>query len=259
MNSVLLDSEQVLDSPPMHRFNEYVAFSPAEIEQIRGLGDKPIALPRLAVIQEQEVQPTCFFVLLKGWACATVRYQNGDQQITKLHLPGDLMGTPNVSLAQTADFLTALTPVIVSRIPLERFGQLFVSSPRFAAAMFLSAQRERIALIDALSRNGRTSSSERLAALLLDIYERLAAAGCTKELRFELLITQEIIADILGLSLVHVNRSFKKVETLGLVRRTHKIIEIADLSALREYARWQARSHASQLNWIVHPDVTQAD
>jgi CRP/FNR family transcriptional regulator, anaerobic regulatory protein len=256
MNSVLDDTEKPLEtfSQPMHRFNEYVAFTPLEMEEIRALGDKPVALPRLSVIREQEVCPTCLFVLLEGWDSAAVRYENGNQQITKIHLPGDLMGSPNVSLALTADFLTALTPVVVSRIPIKRFAQLFAASPRFAAAMFLSAQRERVALIDSLTRIGRTSSSERLAALLLDFYERLSDAGYAQDLQLELPITQEVIADVLGLSLVHVSRSFKKIEDLGLVLRTSKLIQIADLQALRVYARWQDRPKSLQANLFVDRD-----
>jgi len=241
---------------PLHRFKEYVSFTPSEVKEIQALGDKPIVLPRSSVIREQEVIPTCFFILLDGWASSSVEFENGDRQITKVHLPGDLMGAPSASLAQTADSLTALTRVVVSRIPLERFGQLFATRPRFAAAMFLSAQRERVALIDALTRVGRTSSAEKLASLMLDLYERLSAAGCAQELQFELPLTQQEIGDILGISTVHVSRSFKEIEDLGLLKRAGRKIKILDLRSASVFARWSHRPAASKFDWLIDHDVS---
>lgn len=259
MNGAARDSDESHDLSCllMHRFNEYIKFTPSEVMRIRALGEKPIALPRSAVIREQEVRPTCVYILVDGWAAASVVYESGNRQITKVHLPGDLMGVSSACLDLTAECLTALTPVVASRVPLERFGRLFAESPRFAAAMFLSSQRERIALIDAMSRIGRTTSAERLAALLLDLHERLSRVSHACDLRLETPITQEDFADILGMTPVHVNRCFKKLQNLGSIRRFGKRIEILDPHALAKFARWSPRSVASKLDWLIEPTVPE--
>lgn len=235
----------------LRRFGEFVALSDAEMAEVRGLASKPVALPRGVVIRAQGVEPTCVHLLISGWASASVDLDDGIRQITKVHLPGDLMGAPSMSLAETADTLTALTPVVVAQVPLNRFARLFAASPRFAMAMFLSAQRERVALMDALTRIGRTSSLERMAGFLMDIHERLSAAGLVQADRINFPLRQQETGDVLGITLVHVNRIFKIMEKDGLIRRHQREIEIIDKKALARLGRWAHRPAATDLSWMV--------
>lgn len=235
----------------LRRFGEFVALTDTEMAEVRGLACKPVALSRGVVIRAQGVEPTCVYLLIEGWASASVDLDGGTRQITKVHLPGDLMGTPSMSLTETADTLTALTPVVVAQLPLDRFAHLFAASPRFAMAMFLSAQRERVALMDSLTRIGRTSSLERMGGLLLDLHERLSAAGLAKADRFDLPLRQHEIADVLGITIVHVNRIFKRLEKDGMIRRHRQQIEIVDKKALARLAHWTHRQIATALSWMV--------
>ena len=205
----------------------------------------PVKLHRGAVICAQGIEPTCFYLLIEGWASASIDLSDGTRQIAKIHLPGDLMGTPSISLAETAATLTALTSVAVARTPLNRFAHLFTSSPRFAMAMFLSAQRERVALMDALTRIGQTSSLERMAGLILDLHERLSAAGLVEANRFDFLLRQYEIADVLGISVVHVSRIFNELVKGGVIRRHRKQIEIVDKKALARLAHWTPRQNTN--------------
>lgn len=236
---------------PLHRFCEFVPLSAPEMAEVCELADRPVALPRGAVIIAQGVEPTCVHLLIEGWASASVDLEDGTRQIAKVHLPGDLIGMPNMSLRETAATLTALSPVVVAPIPLDRFARLFTASPRFAMAMFLSAQRERVALMDALARIGRTSSLQRLAGLLLDLHGRLSAAGLAQAGRFDLLLRQNEIGDVLGISHVHVNRVLRKLEKDGLIRRHQRQIEIMDDRALARLARWTHRPIATGSSWKV--------
>ena len=223
--------------------------TPDDRAKISCLADKRTALPQGAIIREQGIEPSCVYLLSEGWAATSIDLDNGTRQIAKVHLPGDLMGMPSVSLAETADTLTALTPVVIERIPLDRFARLFVTSPRFAMAMFLSSQRERIALMDALARIGRTSSYQRMAWLLLDLHERLTVAALCGPSWFDLKLYQEQIADILGITHEHANRTFRRLKRDGLIRRTGQRIEILNRRGLVELASWQRRELVSDPRW----------
>lgn len=236
---------------PFRRFAEFAVLTPDDRDKIRQLAHKPVALPIGAVIREQCIEPTCIYLLIEGWASASINLKNGTQQIAKVHLPGDLMGMPSASLQETADTLTALTPVVIGQIPLERFAHLFSASPRFAMAMFLSSQRERIALMDMLTQIGRASSFQRMAWLLLDLHERLSLSGLCEPTWFNLMLLQEQIADILGITTVHANRTFRRLQRDGFIRSDRKRIEILDRRALARVANWERRAMASPPKWLM--------
>jgi CRP-like cAMP-binding protein len=134
---------------------------------------------------------------------------------------------------------------------LPAFGGLFASSPRFAAAMFLSAQRERVALMDRLAAVGRTAAIARVAALLLDLDERLRAAGLANGDGFDLPVTQEHIGDHVGLTAVHVNRVFRQMVDAGLIARDRQRIVLLDTARLKGMSARQQRVMARDNGWLL--------
>ncbi|MEH3122408.1 MAG: Crp/Fnr family transcriptional regulator [Sphingomonas phyllosphaerae] len=236
---------------PLHRFGEFLPLSEAEIERVQALGEPPVALARHAVLRREGEPPRYIYLLLSGWVGASVLLPGGERQIVKFHLPGDMLGTPSMCLAQAADTLTALTPVTVSRVSLQAFGALFASSPRFAAAMFLSVQRERVALMDRLAAIGRTPAIARVAALLLDVQERLRPLGMAGDEGFDMPLTQEQIGDHLGLTAVHVNRVFRQMADTGLVARDRQRIVLLDPARLRSMSARQQRTTTPDAGWIL--------
>lgn len=215
------------------------------------MGEAPTQIARHAVLRREGETPRHIYLLLDGWVASSVLLPGGERQITKFHLPGDLLGTPSMCLARAADTLTALTPASVSRVPLAAFGDLFMRSSHFAAAMLLSVQRERVALMDRLAAVGRTPALARVAALLLDLAERLGALGGVELSSFELPVTQEQIGDHLGLTAVHVNRIFRQLVDGGLIARHRQRVELLDCARLKAMSARQERAPAADVSWLI--------
>ncbi len=240
----------MLERLPFHRFKEFNLLDDADRQAAFALGEAPVDLPRHAVLRRESEPPRHIYILLSGWVGSSVLLPGGERQIVKFHLPGDLLGTPSMCLAQAADTLTALTAVTISRVPVAAFGALFASSPRFAASMFLSVQRERVALMDRLAAIGRTSALARVAALLLDIDDRLRVAGIADGEGFELPVTQEQIGDYLGLTAVHVNRVFRQMVEGELIARDRQRIVLLDAPRLRSMSARQQRVMSRDSSWL---------
>ena len=83
---------------------------------------------------------------------------------------------------------------------------------------------------------GRLDARARICVMLLDIYERLRRNGSDDRLTFNLPLTQEQIADHLGLTLVHVNRTLRRLREERIVLVHRQIVMIMDLDRLRECA-----------------------
>lgn len=153
------------------------------------------------------------FFLMSGWACLAHSLRDGRRQILAFLLPGDGVGFDLLTRSQRSVEAVALTPLKVRYAQAgftagtERLGRVFAG----AAA----AQQGR--MIDQMVRLGRQTAYERMAHLLLELHGRLAEIGETRGDSFHLPIKQEILADALGLSLVHVNRTLQQMRRDKLI------------------------------------------
>lgn len=235
---------------PLHRFQEYGDLNDAELRAVAALADEPRRYARNQVIRSEGRVGDGFFLLFEGWAAASVSLPDGGRQILKVHLPGDALGTPSMSVALTAETLTALTPAVVCSVSFERFGRLVDAHPRVAAFFLLSVQRERVALMDQLASMGRTSAECRLAALLVDLIERLEPLGLVDGDRFTACLTQDEMGDVLGLTGVHINRTMRELEHRGLIARERQCITVLDRPGLVRLAARPQRDLRADLGWL---------
>lgn len=235
---------------PDYRLNEFACMTGDEIELLRSLGGPPIEFPRHAVIRGESSSERAVYLLIDGWALSSLLMRNGERQILKLHLPGDMLGSTVMVAERGVDTLTALTPVTVSKVPLDALGNAMLQSPRLMAFMLLVSQKERVALMDRLAMVGRSAALARLSSILLDLYERLQHVGQARDGRFELRITQEQLGDMLGLTAVHVNRMVREMERRGLIERKGSTMRLADLDGLSNAAALPPRRMAQDAAWI---------
>ena len=231
----------LLDGFPVQRLSEFGVLSEEELVGLQEAVGPPESFARQAVIRHQGAAPDSILLLQEGWACSAVTLPSGERQLFKIHLPGDLMGVASICLAESVDSLYALTPVVIRTLPSPKFGAIFSSTPEFAARMYLAAQRERIVLLDRLSALGAKRASGRMAALLLDLHERLRQVGQVCDGQFTLRLTQDEIGDYLGLTAVHVNRTFRQLQESGLIERRLQRIKLLQMEALAEMSGYVSR------------------
>jgi CRP-like cAMP-binding protein len=151
-----------------------------------------------------------------GYFAEVRMMSDGRRQITTVRLPGDLLFD---DLATRTTCSIALTQgLTVDAAPL--IGALADRSPRFdpLRERWAVVKREEAArMADQVMRLGRLSALERTAHLLLELHERMLAVQLANGPSFHMPLTQEILADILGLSIVHVNRTLQQLRRDGLI------------------------------------------
>jgi len=125
------------------------------------------------------------------------------------------------------------------------FG-LFRSHPRLGAALFWQAGHESALFAEHLVGVGRRSAYERVAHLLLEFLVRLQQAGLADERSYALPMTQELMADSLGLSLPHVNRTLRRLREDGLILLKGARLTCLDVAALSRLAGFDGPNLAAQ-------------
>lgn len=176
------------------------------------------------------------YAVISGWGCLYEVLDDGRRQIFSFVLPGDIVNSRPAPSGEIRWSFAALTNVDVARIDPAEMEAVRGGHSRAAAAM---AQIDGLAfdlLADRLTSLGRRTAFERLAHMLVELYARLRAIGAVTPDGFELPANQEAIADSMGLSAVHVSRTFKKLRQDGLVTIKRNQVEIHDFGGLLDAA-----------------------
>src|SRR5262249_11668219 len=198
---------------------------------------RPIRRHREIVTEGRKYQEV--FVLLQGIA---IRYRvshDGRRQILNIVLPGDFIGFPACFFESALFSVSALTDAQVSVIPMSRLLALFGRHPRLAAILLWQFSCEAAMYAEHLIDLGRRSAGERGARFLLGLLIRLQAIGMAEERSYSMPLTQEVIGDMLGLSMAHVNRSLRQLRDDGLVSIDGRKVIIDDFEALAAIADFE--------------------
>lgn len=192
---------------------------------LRGAAEASHKVPARREILAQGAPIRQASILLEGWAYRARMLPDGRRQILHFLLPGDLVGMCAHRNPTALTTITALTDVILCPAPQARAGQ---AGEGLAEAYATSRAREEELLLRQITRLGRLSAYERIIDWILETGERIALAGSSGETVFPLPVTQETIADMLGLTSVHVNRMLQSMRRDGLLRIQSGMVTILD-------------------------------
>jgi CRP-like cAMP-binding protein len=164
---------------------------------------------------------------------------DGKRQILGLGLPGDLIGFPACLFTDAVNSVSAVTDIVVASVPFTRIFELFRSWPRLGIALFWACAHEAAIYGEHLVNLGRRTAYQRLAHLILELRARLRAVGRAGPTSYSLPLTQEVLADVLGLSGPHVNRMVRSLREEGLASIEGRTVVIHDLTGLAVLARFE--------------------
>lgn len=178
------------------------------------------------------------YVVKSGWAIRYKTLSDGRRQILDFALPGDFVAL-FAALSQNADHsVAALTALEVYPVEPAALVSMFGECPRLGAAVAWAAGRDEGILCEQVVRVGRRSAYERIGHLIVELLHRLRLVGQASPDSFVLPLTQEILADTLGLSIVHVNRTLRRLRENGLLHIRGDRVVITDLRELMRVAEF---------------------
>jgi CRP-like cAMP-binding protein len=177
-------------------------------------------------------------VLLSGFAYRQKVSADGGRQIVALKIPGDPLDFQSLYLQRADHNLQALTKVELAIFSLKDLEKLVAPRPSLARAVFVDILIEASIGREWLLNIGRRNALARLAHLLCELHFRVEQISGEQLDGFELPLTQEQLADLLGLTPVHINRTIKALEEKGAVKRVSRRLTIGDVSTLRRLAEF---------------------
>ncbi len=192
-------------------------------------------LPAKARLFIEGERPEEFFVVVTGWAHRYKLLFDGTRQILDFVLPGDMVGLPVDASARHIDHSVAtITGVTLCAFPAQAVLRRLHSEAGFASRMLWIKASAEARAFERMTTLGRYNSRQRMAHLLLESFYRLRLCGAVSGLTCEFPLTQNILADALGLSTVHVNRILRQFREEGLATVADHTLTINDLAALEK-------------------------
>ena len=208
-------------------------FDAADEEALLNLPHRTQKLERHGYIVREREKATHSCVLLSGYAYRHKIVLGGARQIVAVHMKGDLVDLQNSFLGVADHSVQALTDCAVAFIPRDAVKKLGFERPIVGMAMWHDTLVDGSVFREWIANVGRRDARARLAHLLCEFSLRLKVAGLGEETDYELPMTQEQLADCLGLTPVHVNRTLKLLEAEKLItRKSSRGITIGDWKKL---------------------------
>ena len=209
------------------------------------------SLDARTTILEEGARSAHLYTVLSGWGFRYKELEDGRRQILNYVVPGDLIGLQGTLMKEMQHSVEALTTVTLCVFERDRLKELFEKHPDLAFDLTWIAAREERLLDEHLLSVGRRTALERAAYLLAFLALRATSTGlasCAGEgggngesfsnSKVSLPITQQHVADTLGLSLVHTNKTMRKLVDRDLIAWRDRICEVRDIEALAEIAGW---------------------
>ena len=178
------------------------------------------------------------FLLVHGLIARFAQLKNGDRQLTALHIPGDMADLHTVPVPRAITAIQALTTSTLLRIPLVAFRTLLRERPAVAEALWAYAAVDSAILERWTASVARQAARARMAHLLCEMGSRMEHSGLGDRRDFTLEMTQAQLADALGLTPVHVNRTLQSLRKDGVLSTLFRRFQIHDwerLAAIGEF------------------------
>lgn len=195
--------------------------------------------PGESILREGDQAEICP-VLLSGFAYRQKVASDGGRQIVALKLPGDALDLQSLYLEKADHDIRMLTTAEMALVPLAAMEQLTIKRPAVARAVLIDILVEASIGREWLLNIGRRNALARLAHLLCELHDRVSDIASEASEYFEIPLTQEQLADLLGLTPVHINRMVRQLEKMGAIGRPSRSLTILNLSELAKISKFSS-------------------
>jgi CRP/FNR family transcriptional regulator, anaerobic regulatory protein len=215
-------------------FNEGTPLD-ASVVQAFKIGELTVA-PAGTILLEH-ARASHLFTVLSGWTFRYKTFEDGRRQIINYALPGDFLGLQASMSEVMGHGIEALTDCVLCVFPRDKLWGFFANDAQLAYDItWLAASQERT-LDEQIVSLGRRTALERVAYLLWYLFDKARGLGMARRNRIDLPTRQSHLADTLGLSVVHTNKTLQKLRKQGSIELDDRILRIIDEDALKTLAR----------------------
>ena len=215
--------------------------SPDDRQAIGNMRVSARLIPARSDIISEGERPEHVHMILDGWAARYKLLEDGSRQIVAFLLPGDIADLNVTMLHEMDHSIMALTAAKIAYVPPDLMQELPLGRPALQRALWKATLVDEAVLRSWIANIGKREAAQRIANLFCELHARLDLVELVKGDRFSLPLTQEVIANAMGITAIHVNRALGRLRAAGLVVLRHGELHITNLDQLRKLAGFNPR------------------
>ena len=221
---------------PLQRKDLFVHMSKDDLEIMQRFKAGELSVePGTPILMEGSNAPQ-LFTALSGMGIRDKMLENGERQVLNFVFPGDFIGLQAGIVGKMGHSVEARTHMRLCVFNRSEFWNFFKSNPERAFDVTWLAAIEEHFLGETLATVGQRTAIQAIAWALIKIFQRGDALGMVTNNQMELPYTQRDMADALGLSLVHTNKTLSKLKDRQLASWSDRMLQINDLQSLADIA-----------------------
>ncbi len=222
---------------PLRPLPLFLTHTAEEVELVQSLKRREMRVGAGETLIHEGQTDAPLYTLLSGWAFRFKTLRDGRRQILSFLLAGDFIGVQQKMADAAAHGVDTLTDAVLCVFQRDALWELHRKSPSMGFNITWLTAHEESLVDDTLLSVGRRSAEERIATLLILLFKRAAALqGDAGAAGVPFPLTQQHVADGLGLSLVHTNKTLRKLEKRGLHRIENGRLHLLEVGALARLA-----------------------
>jgi CRP-like cAMP-binding protein len=226
--------------PFLRKIDSIALFRPSQEERAALLA-MPMQMAQIEAYQDivrEGDRPSRSFALLEGVACTYKTTRAGKRQVMGYHVPGDMPDFQSLYLEVLDISIATVSPCRVGFVPHEAVRTLLRAHPRLNEVFWRATLIDAAIVREWMLNAGRRDAFARMAHLFCELVTRLGAVGLAPDQSCELPMTQPELADALGITPVHVNRTIRDLKSAGLISLRSRRLTVLDWEGLKTAAEF---------------------
>ena len=225
-------------SAHLRKLRQRTAISAEEQSTIEGLVSEVRSVRADQAVIHAGEQLSVSLLLLEGWMARTSDLANGERQFTELHIAGDFVDLHAFTLKHLDHDLRTLTECRLAVVPHQRLERMLEQHPRLARIYWFLTNVDAAIHREWVLSLGQRSALSHMAHLFCEMRVRLDSIGLADGDEYAFPLTQREVAECLGLTTVHANRTVQELrrrELITFAKGTVTILDRRQLEALAEF------------------------
>ncbi|MFT4099269.1 MAG: Crp/Fnr family transcriptional regulator [Rhodoblastus sp.] len=224
---------------PLRKLDSFREFNAEELDFVQSFKMGELVVEAGGPVFLEGSDSPHVYTVLEGWALRYRMLESGRRQVLNFALPGDLMGLQGALFGKMLHSVDAMTPLRLCVFSRQRLWELYQKHSGLAFDITWMASREESILAEHLTYVGQRSALERLAYIICYLMERGRKLGMVKNGKLSTPITQQDLGDAMGLSIVHTNKSLRRLAAMGAIEWKRGEIVVRDAGELNRLAAYE--------------------